>query len=156
MRVWKLAPGLYQSPTPTSPQDVHFEDQEGHHVNITAVVDLEGSVDPDVPQGAIGRVYLYWPIEDEPWLPDVGTLRSVAGFVSGLLDAGHQVLVHCRSGLNRASLVTGRTLVARGMDPREAVDLLRSRRDPTVLKNKTFLAWLLAEESPVGQRAGRA
>jgi protein tyrosine phosphatase (PTP) superfamily phosphohydrolase (DUF442 family) len=155
MRVWRIAPGLYQSPTPTSPRDVHFEDQDGNPARITAVVDLEGDIDPDVPQRAIGRVYLYWPIEDEAWLPDEDTLRSVARFLSGLLDSGHRVLVHCRSGINRASLVTGRTLVERGMEPREAVDLLRSQRDPTVLKNKIFLAWLLSEKPPVDQAGSR-
>ena len=146
MRVWKIAPGLYQSPTPRSPQDVTFEDQEGHMVDISAIVDLEGDIDPDVPQREIGRVYLYWPIEDIDRLPDESTLRSVARFIGGLVDAGHRVLIHCRSGINRASLVSGLALVLKGMEPREAVDLLRDRRDPTVLKNKTFLAWLLGQQ----------
>jgi protein-tyrosine phosphatase len=146
MRVWKIAPGLYQSPTPRSPQDVTFEDQDGHLVDISAIVDLEGDIDPDVPQREIGRVYLYWPIEDIDRLPDETTLRSVARFVGGLIDGGHRVLIHCRAGLNRASLLSGLALVERGMEPQEAVDLLRDRRDPTVLKNKTFLAWLLQQE----------
>ena len=146
MRVWKIAPGLFQSPTPRSPQDITFEDQEGHMVDISAIVDLEGDIDPDVPQREIGRVYLYWPIEDIPRLPDETTLRAVAGFIGGLIDAGHRVLIHCRAGLNRASLVSGLALILKGMDPREAVDLLRDRRDPQVLQNKTFLTWLLQQE----------
>jgi protein-tyrosine phosphatase len=143
MRVWEIIPGLYQSRTPSGPEDMDFRDQDGRSVKISAIIDLEGDIDPGVPQGKIGDVYVYWPIEDEPHMPDERTLRSLAQFMSGLLDAGHNLLVHCRSGLNRASLVNGLTLVTRGMTPVEAVARLRKRRDPTVLSNETFLQWLL-------------
>ena len=41
--------------------------------------------------------------------------------------------------------MTGRTLIERGMDPQEVVDLLRERRSPDVLHNRVFLDWLLSE-----------
>jgi protein tyrosine phosphatase (PTP) superfamily phosphohydrolase (DUF442 family) len=142
VKVFEIVPGLYQSETP---DDAHFVDQEGDRVEINAIIDLEGDIDPVVPQKEIGDVYVYWPIEDGPMAPP-GTVRHLAAFVSGLLDDGYRVLVHCRSGINRASLVTGRTLVHRGMEPEEAVKLLRERRDPYILKNKEFLDWLLREQ----------
>ncbi len=71
----------------------------------------------------------------------------MARFISGLMDAGYRVLVHCNQGLNRASLVTGRTLIERGMAPRDAVDLLRERRSPDVLFNERFREWLLHESA---------
>jgi protein-tyrosine phosphatase len=146
MRVWEIAPGLYQSRTPTRPEDVHFRDQDGTSVKITAVIDLEGDIDPNVPQKRIGDLYVYWPILDhEGRMPNETVLRGLAGFISGLMDAGHKVLVHCHSGMNRASLVSGLTLVAKGMTSEEAVDTLRERRDPNVLNNETFLRWLLTE-----------
>lgn len=147
MDVWELVPGLYQSPTPRSAEDERFRDQDGNQVDINAIVDLEGDVDPNIDQEEIGDLYLYWPIEDGP-LPDETTVRSLATFISGLMDAGYRVLVHCNQGLNRASLVTGRTLIERGVEPQEAVDLLRKRRSPDVLFNEGFLKWLLAESSP--------
>lgn len=146
MRVYEIVPGLYQSVTPVDPDDREFTDQEGRAVNITAVVDLEGTIDPNIPLEEIGDVYLYWPIHDRPRMVHQETVRSIAHFVNRLVDDGHQVLVHCHSGLNRASLITGRALVARGMNPTQAVDLLRRRRSPECLNNRVFHDWLLDEE----------
>jgi protein-tyrosine phosphatase len=77
---------------------------------------------------------------------DEDTVRSIAHFVSRLIDAGHHVLVHCHSGLNRASLICGRALVARGMEPKDAVALLRARRSPEGHNNRVFHVWLLRED----------
>jgi hypothetical protein len=79
MRVYEIAPGLYQSPTP---DERIFTDGDGHQVDINALIDLEGDIDPVVPQRKIGDVYLYWPIEDGE-LKDPLTVRSVARFISG-------------------------------------------------------------------------
>jgi protein tyrosine phosphatase (PTP) superfamily phosphohydrolase (DUF442 family) len=141
MRVYEIVPGLYQSPTP----DEHiFTNGDGHQVDINALIDLEGDIDPVVPQRKIGDVYLYWPIDDGE-LKDPLTVRSAAQLISGLMDAGYQVLVHCRAGMNRASLVTGRVLIHRGMEPEEAVKLLQERRHPEVLSNVAFREWLMGE-----------
>jgi protein-tyrosine phosphatase len=145
VRIYEIVPGLHQSVTPVDPNRA-FMDQDGRSVKITAVVDLEGTIDPNVPLSEIGDVYIYWPIEDKLKMVDEDTVRAIAHFVNSLVDAGHQVLVHCHSGLNRASLISGRALVARGMNPKEAVDLLRQRRSPECLNNHVFHDWLLDEE----------
>ena len=145
MRVYEIIPGLYQSPTPT---EHPFTDGDGRQIDINALIDLEGDIDPVVPQRKIGDVYVYWPIEDAE-LGDTLTVRGLASFVSGLIDAGYRVLVHCRAGMNRASLVTGRVLIHRGMEPEEAIALLQERRDPDILSNAAFREWLL------GERPGR-
>ena len=145
MEIWEIVPGLYQSPTPRHPEDLQeFDTQDGARVDIGAIIDLEGQIDPNVPQEEIGEFYLYWPIKDED-VPDETCIRALARFVSGLMDAGLHVLVHCNQGLNRASLITARTLMERGMGAEEAVQTLRSRRSPDVLYNERFLRWLLAE-----------
>jgi protein-tyrosine phosphatase len=141
VRIYEIIPGLYQSPTP---EKGPFTDGDGHQVDINALIDLEGDIDPVVPQRKIGDVYVYWPIEDAE-LHDALTVRGLAAFISGLLDAGYRTLVHCRAGMNRASLVTGRVLIHRGMEPEEAIALLEERRDPGVLANRAFREWLLGE-----------
>jgi protein tyrosine phosphatase (PTP) superfamily phosphohydrolase (DUF442 family) len=146
MKVFEIAPGLYQAPTPTSPEDRTFIDRDGNDAGINAVIDLEGSIDPNAPLHDLGDVYLHWPIEDKPKMVDEATVRSIAHFVNRLIDDGDRVLVHCHSGFNRASLITGRALVARGMEPRDVVDLLRQRRGPRCLFNEVFREWLLGEE----------
>jgi protein-tyrosine phosphatase len=146
VRVYEIVPGLFQSVTPLDQDDRTFTDQNGRPVKVTAVVDLEGTIDPNIPLEEIGDLYLYWPIEDKLRMVDEQTVRSIAQFVTRLLDAGHRILVHCHSGLNRASLITGRALVARGMDPKDAIELLRDRRSPECLNNRVFHDWLLGEE----------
>ncbi|HEX2026221.1 MAG TPA: dual specificity protein phosphatase [Actinomycetota bacterium] len=146
MRVYEIVPGLYQSLTPLERDDREFNDQDGKRVDITAVLDLEGTIDPNIPLEELGDVYVYWPIEDKPKMVDQDTVRATARYISGLMDAGHRVLIHCHSGLNRASLLSGRTLIHRGMEPKEAVELIRERRSPDVLSNEVFERWLLEEE----------
>lgn len=55
-------------------------------------------------------------------------------------ENGGIVLVHCQAGLNRSGLVTGLALV-RNRDVADgvvAINMLRAKRSPAVLHNKTF------------------
>jgi Dual specificity phosphatase, catalytic domain len=142
VQLYEIIPNLYQAPTPT---DSDFVDGDGKRVEVTALIDLEGDIDPVVPQRELSHVYVYYPIADGPKL-DPNVVRHLARFISGLIDAGHKVYVHCKAGMNRASLVTGRVLIHRGMEPEEAIARLRARRDPEVLSNETFLEWLRGEK----------
>ena len=73
-------------------------------------------------------------------------VRSIAHFVSTLLDRDKEVLVHCRSGHNRSGLVCARTLIERGMSPDDAIEHVRSgRSDGRALTNETFVEWLKRE-----------
>lgn len=51
-------------------------------------------------------------------------------------------LVHCQAGLNRSSLVAGRTLTLMGYSGPQAIHLLRTQRSPACLCNKSFEKWL--------------
>lgn len=116
---------------------------------VDVVVDLEGDIDTAIPEqeGQRGTtVYVYWPIEDKEEMPEEDVVRSIAQFVSVLLDRDKEVLVHCRSGHNRSGLVCARTLIERGMDPDEAIDRVRTgRSDGRALTNETFVDWLKNE-----------
>jgi protein-tyrosine phosphatase len=54
-------------------------------------------------------------------------------------------LVHCQAGLNRSALVAALALMTgdEGLGAAEAIVLLRERRSPAVLCNRTFERWLL-------------
>ena len=65
--------------------------------------------------------------------------------VSWAMDRG-PVLVHCQAGLNRSNLVAAYALMLRGRTADEAITLLRERRSPAVLCNRTFESWLRANE----------
>lgn len=81
-------------------------------IKIDCVIDLEGGFDP--PMGFLDS-YLFWPIMDAPWLPDLGSLFSVASFGAVVLQHKRRVLVHCKQGLNRSGLVCGRIMAVMGV-----------------------------------------
>lgn len=117
---------------------------------VRAVIDLEGEIDTSVPEKEDQRsttLYVYWPIKDQPEMPHETTVRSIASFVARLMGDGEKVLVHCRSGHNRSGLICARSLIERGMDPQEAIELVRSKRgDGHALDNEAFVEWLRKEE----------
>lgn len=73
-------------------------------------------------------------------------LEGLAAWVSACLETG-PTLVHCQAGLNRSSLVAACVLIHRGRTARQAIDLLRDRRSPAVLCNRSFEAWLLDQDT---------
>lgn len=54
------------------------------------------------------------------------------------------VLVHCQAGLNRSALVVARALMLEGMDARNAIELIQTKRSPAYLCNKSFRRWLMS------------
>ena len=126
----EMVPGLWQSGYP----------EPGERWD--AVIDLVGDRArvPDVP------VYLSWPLRDEPIEPDVDTLVALGDLVRDLRRAGKRVLVHCAGGINRSALVVATALIRDGVEPDEAIEMLRARR-PNSLNNETFVK-VLRERVP--------
>jgi hypothetical protein len=135
--VHEIVLGLFQGAN--IPSGATFE-----RMGISALVDVEDrphTVPPVPPWG----VYILWPLPDGDTV-DPDTTRALARTIRDLINAGHTVLIHCRSGLNRSSLVAARVLISMGWDPEQAVSHVRKcRRDSRALSNETFASWLLAE-----------
>jgi hypothetical protein len=81
----------------------------------------------------VRRRFIEWhhlPITDVA-VPDAGFGRSWpadAARLQALIDAGANVLIHCRGGLGRAGMVAARLLVERGVDPEAAMKDVRAVR----------------------------
>jgi protein-tyrosine phosphatase len=73
--------------------------------------------------------------------PDEEELVALARWVDCCMRTG-VTLVHCQAGLNRSSRVAALALMAGGMMAAEAVNLLRAKRSPAVLCNRSFERWL--------------
>ena len=67
---------------------------------------------------------------------------DIANKVNELRQNG-VVLVHCQAGLNRSSLIAARALILEGMEPIDAINLIRIKRSSACLCNKAFEQWLL-------------
>lgn len=69
-------------------------------------------------------------------------VNAIAAWVNVCRHSG-PTLVHCQAGLNRSALVAARALMLRdGLSGAQAIALLREKRSPAVLCNRTFEAWL--------------
>ena len=109
-------------------------------LDVAAVIDLDGDIDPGVPTAPDSILYIYFPIYDED-LPDLVKLHAVAALGATLIRDGRRVLSHCRMGFNRSALLAGLIMTHLGMSGEEVVATLRNRR-PGALFNETFAAYL--------------
>lgn len=83
---------------------------------------------------------------DGPALPEQALLDQAVGIVRTWLERG-PVLVHCQAGLNRSNLIAALTLRELGYSSADAIALLREKRSPVVLCNRTFASYLLSLDS---------
>lgn len=79
--------------------------------------------------------------------PDYDEVLRLARLVHESCQDG-PTLVHCQAGLNRSGLIAGAALTLDGYSPEAAIKLLRDRRSPAVLCNRTFHDWLLDFRPP--------
>lgn len=127
---YEVFPNLFQGSQIQSKEDI----QKVWDLKIQTIIDLEGGFDP--PMGFLD-FYLYWPISDVPWLPDIEKLFNVASFVSNILNCGDKILVHCKQGLNRSGLVCGRIMNLEGMTGPEILKAI-NEKIPNALWNPIF------------------
>ena len=103
---------------------------------IDTIVDMDGGVDPGIPEAPNQVLYVYWPILDEG-LPPLDRLEALGRLVADLVGADHRVPVHCRMGFNRSVLVIATALTHLGMSGEQALRHLRELR-PGALFNEVF------------------
>ena len=103
---------------------------------IDTIIDMEGSIDPGIPEAPNAVLYVYHPILDEE-LPDLTRIEALGRLVADLVGRGRRVLIHCRMGFNRSALVAATALTYLGMTGEQALVQLRERR-PGALFNETF------------------
>jgi protein-tyrosine phosphatase len=103
---------------------------------VDTIVDMDGDVDPGLPEAPTGMMYVYFPIRDED-LPSLQKLDALGRLVADLVGTGHVVLVHCRMGFNRSMLVAATALSYLGVAGGEILAHMRQVR-PGALFNERF------------------
>jgi protein-tyrosine phosphatase len=67
------------------------------------------------------------------WVPaDAAAAERLVARLSSSLERGECVVVHCWGGLGRAGTIAACCLVARGVEPRRAISIVRSARPGAV------------------------
>jgi hypothetical protein len=126
----EVFPGLYQGSKISSNEDIEII----RELKIKTIIDLEGGFDPPM---AFIDSYLFWPILDLPFLPDLQGLLMVCSFGKSVLDYHRRLLVHCRCGLNRSGLVCGRIMALKGLHGPEILRKI-TEKVPGALWNPIF------------------
>lgn len=75
-----------------------------------------------------GLQVLWFPIPDGSAPSDLGATMRLAARILEHLAAGRTVAVHCHGGVGRSGTITAVSLVAAGVDPGRALDLVRQAR----------------------------
>ncbi len=127
----KVYPNLFQSSSIRWPCDKWRVKEHG----ITHVIDLQGTFDPCMDWLV---AYTYWPIKDEPVLPDMSMLQEIVLYVVERINCGNKVLVHCTAGYNRSGLINALAIRRlANVTGKRAIEILRNAR-PGSLSNETF------------------
>lgn len=137
---------LYQSGAPEEEADW----QPVHDRKIDVVVDLFGTLDPDVPTEPNSILYIFWPIEDHAELPDLRMLDVLTDMIVREIRDGHKALVHCHKGKSRSGLFNAIVVMKlQHIDGKTAIDIVRRGR-PEALGNQSFAAYLESLPAPSG------
>ena len=116
-----------------------------HALGVAAVVDLRAEACDDAEVlHACGLALLHLPTEDHCAV-SAPMLDEGVTFVTGRLDAGEKVLVHCEHGIGRSALLALCVLVDRGLAPLDALALAKDQRErvsPSPAQYEAWAAWL--------------
>lgn len=139
---------LYQSGAPQEEADW----TPIHAAKIDVVVDLFGTLDPDVPNAPNSILYIFWPIEDHPELPDLRILDVLTDSVLREIKDGHKVLVHCHQGKSRSGLFNAIVVMKLlYVDGKTAIEIVRKGR-PEALGNQSFAAYVESLPAPTRRK----
>jgi protein-tyrosine phosphatase len=91
--------------------------------------------------------FLSFPIPDRG-VPDLREARQIADRVARDVVDGRSIAIHCRAGIGRSSLVAACVLVCLGIEPGEALALIRDTRGVQVPDTEEQRDWIMALGQP--------
>ena len=119
---------------------------EGVHVLVSALTDselveLQLTAEPELARQA-GLTYVSFPIPDRG--APVAAVTDLVDQLEEHLDGAEFIVVHCRAGIGRSSLIAAAVLVREGLSPSEAWELISTARGLPVPDTEAQRAWLAA------------
>ncbi len=103
-------------------------------------LDLHGEADA---AAAAGLRFIALPTPDRG-LPDSSRFRDLVADIADELHADRHVVVHCRMGIGRASLVAAAVLVCEGVSPDDAWNAIAEARGLAVPDTAEQRTWLVS------------
>jgi protein-tyrosine phosphatase len=119
---------------------------EGVDVLVSALtnselVELQLSADPELARQA-GLTYISFPIPNRG--APVAAATDLVDQLEERLAGGEFIVVHCRAGIGRSSLIAAAVLVREGLSPGEAWERISAARGLSVPDTEVQRAWLAA------------
>jgi protein-tyrosine phosphatase len=121
---------------------------EGVDVLVSALtnselVELQLSAEPELARQA-GLTYISFPIPDRGAPEGVAAVTDLVDRLAERLAGGDFIVVHCRAGIGRSSLIAAAVLVREGLSPAEAWDRISVARGLQVPDTEAQRVWLAA------------
>jgi protein-tyrosine phosphatase len=91
---------------------------------------------------AAGLDFVRYPIPDVSLPPDLPAELALTAQLADEVRAGAFVVIHCRAGIGRSSMLVGAVLVRLGVPPDDAWELIRDARGLRVPDNFEQERWL--------------
>jgi len=118
---------------------------EGVDVLVSALtnselVELQLSADPELARQA-GLTYISFPIPNRG--APVAAATDLVDQLEERLAGGEFIVVHCRAGIGRSSLIAAAVLVREGLSPDEAWERISAARGLSVPDTEAQRAWLV-------------
>ena len=107
------------------------------------LAELRLTAEPELAKQA-GLTFVSFPIPDRGVPAVAAPVSDLVGHLEELLSAGQFVVVHCRAGIGRSSLLAAAVLVREGLSPAEAWERISAARGLTVPDTEVQQAWLAA------------
>jgi protein-tyrosine phosphatase len=100
---------------------------------------------------ANGIRFISFPIPDRGVPASVPAARSFIADIARALDQGKNIAVHCRQGIGRSGMIAAGVLVASGINPERAVQVVSTARGLAVPETAEQRSWLeqLASKSVI-------
>lgn len=99
---------------------------------------------PEVERRGIMWVHMPIPDVSTPGPEFEAKWPEVSRQLRSRLDAGENVLVHCRGGLGRAGMIAARLLVEFGVEPEAAIGRVRAAR-PGAIETSQQAEWVRSD-----------
>lgn len=143
----EILPGLFQGGT--EDDDVVYRGRTERYANevpYDVIVTLYATAQP-APWGV--EEFRYGFGDSDLQSGDLKRVLRAAQLAYRRWAAGDSVLVRCQAGMNRSGLVMALVLMQAGLGASQAIGLIRTRRSPGALFNRSFLEWLMTEGEQV-------
>jgi protein-tyrosine phosphatase len=120
----RITDDLFIGTTPNRKDYDHLRD-----LGVQLVINMRVEQRPFPDLHHIPLSFLWFPTFDSPFVPiPVRFLHRGAAAALETIKKGGKVYVHCAGGRHRGVAMGSAILIAQGMDPESAMDLIRERR----------------------------